>query len=341
MRGLIKHKVDKERGAAGVLVAVLMLALIGAGAMAVDVGQIYAERAQLQNAADAGAIAVVQACHGTGCTQEEAEDIAADLADGNSNDGSSTIFEVDMSIPNEVTVRTTTRDGTSGAGFLQQMFSSALDAPPVTVGAHATAGLFFPGAGSSFPLALSDCQFDLSEAEETGEVQLLTYKPAMDDCISSTGNSIPGGVGWLDQAECVAETDADDLASSNTGADYASMQEFCDPILEAWIAKIDGGDRALATFPVYDNAGKTGTKGWYHILGYATFDIQGWKFGGGHTEPQVFNNTADDVTDPANACTGKCLGIIGQFVKFESIDTFGGDDDGGEDLGTTNIRLIN
>jgi Flp pilus assembly protein TadG len=38
----------------------------------VDVGQIYAERAQLQNAADAGAMAIAQACHETGCTQSEA-----------------------------------------------------------------------------------------------------------------------------------------------------------------------------------------------------------------------------------------------------------------------------
>ncbi len=61
---------DKERGAAGVLVAVMMLVLIGAGAMAVDVGQIYAERAQLQNAADAGALAVAQSCRKAGaCTQ--------------------------------------------------------------------------------------------------------------------------------------------------------------------------------------------------------------------------------------------------------------------------------
>ena len=44
----------------------MMLVLIGAGAMAVDVGQIYAERAQLQNAADAGAMAVAKQCHEAG-----------------------------------------------------------------------------------------------------------------------------------------------------------------------------------------------------------------------------------------------------------------------------------
>lgn len=342
MRWLMKPKVDKERGAAGVLVAVLMLVLVGAGAMAVDVGQIYAERAQLQNGADAGAIAVVQACHETGCTQSEAEAIAAALADGNSNDGSSTVFEVDMSVPNEVTVRTTTRDGTSGAGFLRQMFSSALNAPPATVGAHATAGLEFPSGGSAFPLAISDCQYDLSSTEVSGEVQLIKYKPGMSDCTSTAGHVIPGGFGWLDQTDsaCHAETDSGDNADSDTGADYPSTAA-CDAIIQSWKDTINGGGTVMGTFPVYDNAGGTGAGGWFHIRGYATFNIQGWKFGGGTTEPRTFHNKAPHVVDPADSCTDPCRGIIGQFVKFVSIDSGGGLPGVGVDLGTSKIRLIN
>mgnify|MGYP000270931496 CR=1 FL=1 len=69
----LSQRSDRERGAVGVLVAVMMLVLIGAGAMAVDVGQIYAERAQLQNVADAGAMAAAQRCHKAGgCTVAEA-----------------------------------------------------------------------------------------------------------------------------------------------------------------------------------------------------------------------------------------------------------------------------
>ena len=79
---------DTERGAAGVLVAVMMLVLIGVGAIAVDVGQIYAERAELQNAADAGALAGAQICSETaGCTQADADAVAALLANQNSKDG--------------------------------------------------------------------------------------------------------------------------------------------------------------------------------------------------------------------------------------------------------------
>lgn len=355
MRRLTKPKLDRperERGAAGVLVAGIMLVLIGAGALAVDAGQIYAERAQLQNGADAGAVAILQACREAGCSQTEAEGIAQELADGNSNDGDSHLYEVVLSpnstSPTEVTVRTKTGDGSGGAGFLGKMFSAALNAPPAAVGAHATAAIEPISAGSAFPLALSDCRFDLSEAAEAGEVQLIRYsgdpanppkKPGVANCTSSSGATIPGGFGWLEQdGPCEAATDADENAESDTGRDYTSFKDVCDPILLAWIEEIESGGQALATFPVFDDAGGSGTGGWFHIRGYATFDIQGWKFTGGNKTPAVFRNTPDDTADH---CTGECLGIIGQFIRFESIDTFSGGTVPGDDLGTVVVRLIN
>lgn len=341
MRRLNKPAQDQQRGAAGVLVAVIMLVLIGAGAMAVDAGQIYAERAQLQNGADAGAIAVLQACQASGCSQSDAEDVAAALADSNSNDGSSNIFEVDMSVSNEVTVRTTTRDGTSGAGFLSKMFASALNAPPATVGAHATAALEFPSGGSAFPLAISDCQYDLSGAEVSGEVQLIRYKPGMGTCTSTSGHTIPGGFGWLSQTDsaCHADTDMDDNAASDPGADYPKTAA-CDAILNSWKASILSHEPATGTFPVYDDAGSGGSPGWFHIRGYATFELQGWKFGGGSSQPRTFHNTTPDV--PASAsCTDPCRGIIGKFIRYVSIDSGAALPGVGADLGTSKIRLIN
>lgn len=340
MRRLRKSPREHERGAAGVLAAVTTLVLIGAGALAVDVGQIYAERAQLQNAADAGALAVVHACYATGCTQTEAEAVAAGLADSNSNDGRSNVAEVDLSVPDQVTVRTTTQSGSNS--FLSKMFASALNAPPASVGAFAVAAAQPPSAGNGFPLALSECQFDLSETESEGEVQLIRYKPGMDDCTSTTGHEIPGGFGWLDRdgGPCAAETDADDNVSSDPGADYSSFADECNPILQNWIDEIESGGKALTTFPIYDDAGNSGTKGWFHIRGYATFDMQGWKFGGGTLQPRTFRNTNSDVADPADSCTGKCLGIIGQFIKYESIADFGGGPGGGDDMGTVDIKLI-
>jgi Flp pilus assembly protein TadG len=66
MRRLIRRARgnDGERGAVVVLVSILLVTgvLVGFGALAVDTGQIYSERAQLQNGADAAAFAVAMGC---------------------------------------------------------------------------------------------------------------------------------------------------------------------------------------------------------------------------------------------------------------------------------------
>ncbi|WP_445153709.1 pilus assembly protein TadG-related protein [Arthrobacter sp. Hor0625] len=334
----VTRKSEKERGAAGVLVAVMMVVLLGAGAMAVDVGQIYAERAQLQNAADAAAMATAQQCHNTPADCPiQALPWAQEMTAGNSNDGATAVDSVDLTVPNQVTVATSTLNGTSGAGFLTQLFANALNAPPVTVGARATAVIEPLGGATAFPLAISDCQYDLSGAEETGEVQLIKYKPGSGTCTSTSGHVIPGGFGWLDDSgTCVATTDAGDIADTDTGANFPGS---CTAIVTGWRNTILAGGSVEATFPVYDDAGGTGHGGWFHIRGYATFKIIGWAFSGGGT-PEVFRETMPWVGSPANACTGSCRGIIGQFIRFESIGEAGGTPGTGPDLGTVNIRLI-
>jgi hypothetical protein len=72
-----------EQGAIGVLVAVLVAGgvLFGMGALVIDVGQLYQNRAELQNGADAGALAVAKSCIGGTCTPS----IAAQYADVNAS----------------------------------------------------------------------------------------------------------------------------------------------------------------------------------------------------------------------------------------------------------------
>ena len=244
----LRRSSDKERGATGVLVAVMTLVLIGAGAMAVDVGQIYAEHAQLQNAADAGAMAAMQQCHTTPSDcPDQALAWAQAMSGGNSNDGATTVDSVDLSVPNQVTVVTSTLSGSNT--FLTKMFASALNAPPAKVRATATAAVEPIGGATAFPLAFSDCQYDLSGAEVTGDIQLIKYKPGSGTCTSTAGHVIPGGFGWLDQtAPCQASTSSDDIAGSDTGADYPNAPPggaACDAIVTGWkntiLAGGDGG----------------------------------------------------------------------------------------------------
>ena len=335
MRRLTRRRTDSERGAAGVLVAVMMLVLIGAGALAVDVGQIYAERAQLQNAADAGAIAVAQACHATGCAQAEAEAIAEPLANGNSNDGQSNVSEVDLSVADQVTVRTTTQNGSNS--FLSKLFATVLNAPPASVGAFAVASAEPPSGGKGFPLAISDNCFNLSEASPTGQVQKISYKPG-GTCTGPSGTQIPGGWGWLDQSSpCEATTET---GTNQIGSDPGNNPPSgCAAILDGWRTTILAGGEVKVAFPIFDDATNQGQNGQFHIIGYATFKIWGWKFGNNHQ--YEFRNTATDPGMNASlACSaGNNRCIIGQFVKFESIDAFGGSGEGA-DLGTVNIKLI-
>ncbi|NUU30398.1 pilus assembly protein TadG-related protein [Arthrobacter sp. C9C5] len=327
-----------ERGATGVLVAVMMLVLIGAGALAVDTGQIYAERAQLQNAADAGALAAAQQCHRAGgCTVGQAMAWAAELSGPNSDDGATTVDSVDLSVPNQIKVVTSTR-GSNGAGFLTKLFASALNAPPVTVRANAIASFRNKTQGSGFPLALSDSCFNLSGGSQTAEVQKISYKPG-GTCTGPSGTQIPGGWGWLDRTSpCIAETTT---GNNRAGSDPGNNPPTdCDTVLGGWIATILAGGDVKVAFPVFDNAGGQGQNGYFHVIGYATFKMWGWKFGNNHNY-EFRNRAGDPNMTSALACSGgnnRC--IIGQFVTFETIDSIGGNSSGGANLGTAEIKLI-
>ncbi len=71
----------------GVLVAVLIGGgvLTGMGALVVDVGQLYQERAELQNGADAAALGVAKSCALGTCTLAAAGQVAGQLADANAS----------------------------------------------------------------------------------------------------------------------------------------------------------------------------------------------------------------------------------------------------------------
>ncbi|MGN6676793.1 MAG: TadE/TadG family type IV pilus assembly protein [Streptosporangiaceae bacterium] len=84
LAGWITRRVRRdERGAIGVLIAALLGfgVLTGMGAMVVDVGQLYQERAELQNGADAAALGVAKSCALGTCDPS----VAGSLADANAS----------------------------------------------------------------------------------------------------------------------------------------------------------------------------------------------------------------------------------------------------------------
>ena len=77
-----------ERGVVAVLVGLVIGGvLLGLGALVIDVGQLYEERAQLQNGADAAALAVAKSCILSSCTTSSALSTAGTYANENASDG--------------------------------------------------------------------------------------------------------------------------------------------------------------------------------------------------------------------------------------------------------------
>jgi Flp pilus assembly protein TadG len=76
---------DRDRGAVALVVALcLSFGLLGLGAVAIDVGSWYGEKAQVQNGADAAALAVAHSCALLACDTS----LATTYANDNANDGS-------------------------------------------------------------------------------------------------------------------------------------------------------------------------------------------------------------------------------------------------------------
>lgn len=91
-----------EHGAVAVTVAVMLVALFGAVALAVDIGALYVEKRELQNGADAAALAIGQDCAASpasaGCSDYgTALATARTYADSNARDSASTVCGSDSS----------------------------------------------------------------------------------------------------------------------------------------------------------------------------------------------------------------------------------------------------
>lgn len=219
IRRALRSASQDDRGAVGVLVGVLIASgmLFGMAAVVVDVGSIYAERAQLQNGSDAGALAVAKACASgePGCSIEGSYEDAGPYADSNAKDGASAASvvcgfagdsgeleecppwtdtrvdcpETPPSGTNYVDVHTSTLSEDRSSTLLPPSFAHTLagnDSPEgTTIGACARAAWGPPGAGgTTIPLTISTCEWDASTAGGTDYAPSPPYPPDPDPSYS-------------------------------------------------------------------------------------------------------------------------------------------------------------
>ncbi|MGC0236941.1 pilus assembly protein TadG-related protein [Arthrobacter sp. SD76] len=313
MQRLATKASENERGAAGVLVAVMMVVLIGAGALAVDTGQIYAERAQLQNAADAGALAGADLCSvSAGCTQAQADAVAAALANSNSNDNSSTVQSVDLSVPGEVSVTTSTKDGTTSAGFLSKMFASALNAPPATVGATATAKWLYPTKGITvLPLTFAPCEF-----KDDGLPHKILIQGGALDCngLNPSNQIIPGGFAWLNpdsSTGCNVTAEVGEWSETSAGAAVPNgcidlFNPSINPSLANSTVALPVYKYTCSGMPASEFGTCLGSSVQYYIEKWAGFEIKAWNLSG------------QAKYDPTNVFGGSEKGLYGTFVGYSA-----------------------
>ncbi|WP_254699162.1 pilus assembly protein TadG-related protein [Rhodococcus sp. SGAir0479] len=309
---------DGEAGAVAVVVAILMVALLGFAAISVDVGANFVEKRQLQNGADAAALAIAQE---TLCKNTTNGTGAADAwAKANVNDGGARGSAVVDAGRRRVTATATALDSDGELGR-RNLFAPVLGHDRTQIAATATAGCGYPLAGTAtLPLTFHRCHFTTP-----GVKILVAYNTTAPRCNGVSGNVVPGNFGWLRGADggCAA------IISTSV---YATPGDNGNNIPSACKSEIEKLRGAVALLPIYDVAGGGGGGGWFHVVGFAAFKIEGYRFSG-NPEYNWRNNIHG-----ALSCTGNCRGVIGRFVETVSLET--DMEMGGEDFGVTIVNLL-
>lgn len=84
--GFTLRLIDKQRGAVAIMVAIAMIALIGLLGIVIDLGNLFIRKTELQNAADAAALAGAKRLNGTTTGVNNAVADAIDMASRNASD---------------------------------------------------------------------------------------------------------------------------------------------------------------------------------------------------------------------------------------------------------------
>ncbi|TDL41377.1 pilus assembly protein TadG-related protein [Arthrobacter nitrophenolicus] len=314
-----------EKGAVSVIVALLLVTLLGFTAIAVDVGVIYSERAQLQSGADASAIALAQKCARDAADAQcsTTSTLAGSLANQNALDGMSKVHSIQLDkTARTVSVTTSAKETGGKDNSVSLFFANAIGIPSKEVGARSSAAWGSPKAGrTAFPLAFSICQV---KDNIGGALQLLQEhgKNANADCnYGPSGAAVQGGFGWLvqDAGKCGGTID---LAVSEGGSDPGNNAPGnCSTELNRWASEMAAGRDVIVLLPVFDKVTGTGAGAIYGMVSFAAFKVTGWKFSGDSTLPYTYQNRASTTTGVTSAteCRGECRGIIGKFVKYVSL----------------------
>ncbi|MGN6681447.1 MAG: pilus assembly protein TadG-related protein [Streptosporangiaceae bacterium] len=353
-----------ERGAVGVIVAALLGfgVITGMGAMVVDVGQLYQERAELQNGSDAAALGVAKSCALGACDPNAAgtyaDANASNLTGGSAGVslvcGSGTGLSACPAGPGSLTtcpppttsnyadVFTSTQTA-GGSTLLPPIFARAMLGNSSYRGdnvvACSQAAWGAPSSATVPALTIPACEWDQATQQGTAFAPPPPYPP----------NAFPSGssdqvltytVGGNGGAGCATEPAGADGPGTFTMVNHARGN--CHSAVGP--PKFFGRNRATISLscelvlqaaqqnqtpllvPIYVSASNGGSPS-FTLQGFAEFVVTGYNL------PSFF---VSDWLDPANNCSGTNYCVNGFFTL--GVVPFTGDL-GGTNLGASVIEL--
>ena len=332
-----------ESGVVAVFVAVGLVMLLGFAALTIDFGRIYSERRELQNGADAAALAVAQDCAFGDCgSSADRYNTAEEYVDANASDGLAWVENIDLDLgAQQVTVYNVTEDP-GGDHFFDMTFAKVVGYDGLTVGADATVAWGAPKGGTTLPIIFSLCEWEKfsgithpPEAVIDGQLPptggysrasdyvTIFFHGDSEPCHESpSGQDLPGGFGWLESASgCSADIDAFGWVGIDTGASPTSgcSVDFMENLI---------GEVVL--IPYFDDVIGTGSNAQYHVAGFGAIYITGYHFTGQYRAESII--TTHRPCDPPDTC------IQGYLIDPWQVS--GGGEIGGGDFGVVVIQFV-
>ncbi|KRE29996.1 TadE/TadG family type IV pilus assembly protein [Agromyces sp. Soil535] len=351
MRKHFRRVAHDERGANAVLITLLIVPMMGVGALALDLSAQHAERTQLQLGADAAALGVAASCaeDESACTST-AVATANDLITDNSGTPVSGAAEIELLDLDEN--RVTVAAAADFPHFLESLIDSDDDPYSTTVRARATAEWGTPDGGFTIPLAIAECElsshFDPGTQTAGAPFILQLIGPGKSpkgpaDCAPG----YPGGFGWLEGDDVDGDGDADCEVLVEVGVPEPGVPGKSDTKAggcpDDYIADLIGTTVLIPLYVAFTPS-SAGTNGSYSISRFAAFHITGYHIASGKCvvppNVKVGANCYLPGEEHAPGFSGE-FGVQGYFVKYVAIgeDFDLGDVPGGSG-GLVVVRLI-
>ena len=298
-------RLAEERGAVLVLVALLMVPLLGIGAIAIDVAALHSDRTQLRNGADAAALAVALDCARGNCGNKVDTATKALTA----NTVSARAEDAAVATP-AVTVSPDGRKVTVGATAAQtHWFAPVLGVSSSQVTASATATWAPTTRGrANFPLAISWCEYQAQIAQypltNTASHRISGKTEVGGTCTGPTGAPITSGYAVTtpdDNSVCRTTSTLGSTVAWYPGMYSGGLPATCS---NAYLASLIGSD---ILFPVWDYVTNTASGPQIHVMGYAAFHIMGYDVQS--SDPALFGwftyaaQMSDATTNTASSAT--------------------------------------